>query len=297
MTDSAPTAFHDGERRAQALAAVAPPSSTFIRPFMPEQHRRFFAALPYVVLGTLSDGGWPVATFATGHPGFLSSPDETTLLLTWDPPPGDPVANAISPGSSIAILGIEFATRRRNRANGIVLSSGAGATCIRVLQSFGNCPQYIRAREAKPLHRTPGPAERLSALDAAARRLITAATTLFVASCAPSIVHGGMDVSHRGGPAGFVRIDGDVLTVPDYPGNRYFNTFGNLIENPRAGLLFVDFGSGDLLHVAGDASVSWNGAERSFSLRIRDIVRQRAALPLGWIERPEVNASASARQG
>jgi predicted pyridoxine 5'-phosphate oxidase superfamily flavin-nucleotide-binding protein len=53
-------------------------------------------------------------------------------------------------------------------------------------------------------------------------------------------------VSHRGGRPGFVRIDGDdTLTVPDFNGNRFFNTLGNLAVHPRAGLLFIDFDNGD----------------------------------------------------
>ena len=52
---------------------------------------------------------------------------------------------------------------------------------------------------------------------------------------------GGMDVSHRGGRPGFVKLDGDTLVVPDFRGNRYFNTLGNLVSDPRAALVFVDF--------------------------------------------------------
>ena len=61
----------------------------------------------------------------------------------------------------------------------------------------------------------------------------------------------GADISHRGGRPGFVRVDGDVLTIPDFRGNRYFNTLGNLIAEPRASLLFVDFETGDLLQLQG----------------------------------------------
>ncbi|HKY46193.1 MAG TPA: pyridoxamine 5'-phosphate oxidase family protein [Pyrinomonadaceae bacterium] len=60
-----------------------------------------------------------------------------------------------------------------------------------------------------------------------------------------------MDVSRRGGETGFVRIDGSRLTIPDFAGNRFFNTLGNLLLNPRAGLLFIDFNSGDLLLLSG----------------------------------------------
>lgn len=97
--------------------------------------------------------------------------------------------------------------------------------------------------------------------------------------------HGGCDISHRGGPAGFVRIEGDVLTIPDYRGNRFFNTLGNLLLEPRAALLFPDFAAGRLLHLQGAAEVLWDddglpGAERSWRFRVRRGWRASAGLRL-----------------
>ena len=85
--------------------------------------------------------------------------------------------------------------------------------------------------------------------------------------------HGGLDVSHRGGPPGFVRVDGDVLTIPDYRGNRYFNTLGNLLLEPRAALLFVDFARGEMLQLQGRGDVAWDeadlpGAERTWRFTV-----------------------------
>ena len=52
--------------------------------------------------------------------------------------------------------------------------------------------------------------------------------------------------SHRGGHTGFARSSqapdgGDLLTLPDYVGNFMFNTLGNLLDWPQAGLLFIDW--------------------------------------------------------
>jgi uncharacterized protein len=108
-----------------------------------------------------------------------------------------------------------------------------------------------------------------------------------------------VDVSHRGGKPGFVRIDDDgTLTVPDFSGNCHFNTFGNLELNPRAGLLFVDFDSGDILYLTGTAEVIWEGtdvinyegAERLFRFRLDGAAspgenrgyRIEGSLPLRW---------------
>ena len=66
----------------------------------------------------------------------------------------------------------------------------------------------------------------------------------------------GADVSHRCGRPGFVRIDNDsTLTVPDFMGNFFFNTIGNLQVNPRAGLLFPDFSTGNVLMLGTRVSV------------------------------------------
>jgi hypothetical protein len=67
------------------------------------------------------------------------------------------------------------------------------------------------------------------------------ADTIFVASRSRTEIRvsDGVDISHRGGRPGFVLVDGDTLT-PDFPGNRYLNTLGNLLSEPRGSLIFAD---------------------------------------------------------
>lgn len=173
---------------------------------------------------------------------------------------------------------------------------------VEVQQSFGNCPRYIQAREPELVAARDGraPVQRLDALDLDAQRLIGSADTLFIATAYPGdAARGdeadarshGVDVSHRGGRPGFVRVDaGGVLTVPDFNGNRFFNTLGNLVAHPRAGLLFIDYDNGDLLHVAATAELvldgpeiaEFEGAERLLRLHVEHALRRPAALPLRW---------------
>ena len=101
-------------------------------------------------------------------------------------------------------------------------------------------------------------------------------------------------MSHRGGLPGFVQVsdetDRTVLTVPDFLGNFLFNTVGNLLLHPRAGLLFVDFDSGDLLGLTTQVDVVWDGPEvQSFSgaqrllrLRIEQGWAAADVMPLRW---------------
>jgi len=64
--------------------------------------------------------------------------------------------------------------------------------------------------------------------------------------------------SHRGGNPGFVEVlDERTLRVPDYVGNGMFNTLGNFVSNPRAGLLFIDFEGGRTLQLIGTPMIRW----------------------------------------
>lgn len=276
--------FHRGEVAAQERAGfgggVAP-----IRDFMPDQHRQFFGLLPMLPLATLDDAGAPVATILAGPPGFIASPDRNSLLVDARPDPSDPVAAHLRAGAALGLLGIDITTRRRNRANGVLRGVTAGMLDIAVTESFGNCPQYIQLREAVPLAAKPG-LTLLPALDKAAEALLERADTLFVASSGGAA--GGVDMSHRGGRPGFVDYAEGRLTVPDFPGNRYFNTLGNFVEDPRAAVLVPDFGTGGVLHLAGRVEVLWDArgvverAERAWMLHVERAWRLEGALPQAW---------------
>ncbi|HEY8766778.1 MAG TPA: pyridoxamine 5'-phosphate oxidase family protein [Dehalococcoidia bacterium] len=68
---------------------------------------------------------------------------------------------------------------------------------------------------------------------------------------------GWPDVSYKGGLPGFVQVTGeDELAFPCYDGNGMFKSMGNLLVNPRVGLLFVDFQKPNRMRVQGTASVS-----------------------------------------
>jgi predicted pyridoxine 5'-phosphate oxidase superfamily flavin-nucleotide-binding protein len=280
--------FHEDERTAQQLAGVRAGRAA-IRPFMPEQHRDFFALQSCLFTATLDDDGWPIASMVWGDAGFVTSPDPTTLHIGAVPMADDPAAAGFVAGAGIGLLGIDFTTRRRNRANGRIMSVGRGIA-VHVAQSFGNCPQYIQTRAPQRRATRPDALERLAALDDAARTLIGASDTFFVASRSRQEIGagGGLDTSHRGGRPGFVAMHGDTLVIPDFRGNRYFNTLGNFLGEPRAGLLFVDFVSGDVLQIQGRANIDWNpasaplGAERLWRVEIERGWRRRGALPFVW---------------
>ncbi|MGR9462476.1 flavin-nucleotide-binding protein [Rhizobium leguminosarum] len=296
----APSPWHEGELAIQRSVGVVErmdgPGRNFVRKAMPEQHRAFFPMLPFVVLGAVDAKGDVWATVRAERPGFMASPEPEILEVGLPRDPADPADAGMEDGDAIAMLGIQLETRRRNRLNGVIRRTDAKGFDVRVGQSFGNCPQYIQPRSAafirdpdmptatQPLHS--------GQLDHRALGIVEGADTFFVASYVDrDNGERQVDVSHRGGNAGFVRVGADsVLTIPDFAGNRFFNTLGNILVNSKAGLVFVDFETGDMLQMTGNAEVlldspdiaTFQGAERLWRFTPEEIVLRPDALPLRW---------------
>jgi uncharacterized protein len=307
--------WHAGELAMQRSAGSSEKLESrghlLLRDHLIDQHRQFYPLLPFILAGAVDRSGDAWATILAGHPGFMHAPDPHRLGIAAARDPNDPADSGLNDGDSVGLLGIELHTRRRNRLNGLVRRTGAQALDVLVQQSFGNCPQYIQLRDfafvrdpATPSREAP---QELDRLDDRAHAMIAGADTLFVASYVDDAARGRMvDVSHRGGRPGFVRVGTDgMLTVPDFSGNRFFNTLGNLVANPKAGLLFVDFGTGDLLQLTGDAEVilgspeiaSIQGAERLWRFRPSRILYRADALPLRWRFQPDGWSPQSLRTG
>ncbi|MDR5761641.1 pyridoxamine 5'-phosphate oxidase family protein [Caballeronia sp. LZ035] len=302
----APAPWHRGEIALQKAAGVYERMDSMgrrvVRDYMPDQHRQFFAQLPFMVVGTVDSRGDPWATLIAGHPGFMQTPDAHTLRIGHARDPFDPAEAGMADGAAIGMLGIELHTRRRNRMNGVIHRDVAQTRFdVAVEQSYGNCPQYIQLRDFEFVRDpgTPGtvaPVE-LDALTPRAKAMITGADSFYVASYFDrDDGRRQVDVSHRGGKPGFVRLSDDgFLTIPDFAGNLFFNTLGNILENGRAGLVFADFEHGTLLQLTGEAQVlldspeiaAFQGAERLWRFKPHRIVYREDALPLHWTARDD----------
>jgi len=302
---AAASPWHAGElamqQRAGVVERMAEIGKRVIRDHLLDQHRAFYPLLPFVVLGAVDPDDQPWATLRAGHPGFLRSPDPQTLSVAIARDFSDPAERGMEHGDGIGLLGIDPRNRRRNRMNGVLRRTSESGFDIGVTHSYGNCPQYIQLRAPEftrePAIASARPVTTMTALDTRARDIIAAADTFFVASShTPASGARQVDVSHRGGKTGFVRVGDDgVLTVPDFPGNLFFNTLGNLHLNPRAGLVFIDFASGDLLQLAGTVEIlldspelaTFQGAERLWRFTPQRVVHRPEALPLRLAFQPD----------
>lgn len=288
----APSPWHRGEIDAQRRAAVDPAHvasmTAYMRRYLNDQHRAFYPRLPFIVVGVVDAQGRPWATILEGRPGFMAATDDRHLRIAGTPAPDDPAAAGMALRSAVGLLGIELSTRRRNRLNGHVAAADGQTLLVEVDTAYGNCPKYIHTRELQfhaPGPAPPSPAETAGTLDGEARRAIVESGTFFVASAIEEPVR-AVDVSHRGGRPGFVDVDGDCLSIPDFQGNQFFNTLGNFLVNPKAGLLFPDFRTGDVLQLTGTVDVAFDGAgigafdgaERMWRFHVEQMVRRRGAL-------------------
>ncbi len=305
--DAKPSPFNDGEVAMQTRAGVRERAEqlgqVMIRDHLLDHHREFFPMLPSILVSALDADGQVWASMLAGAPGFVTTLDDIHLRIDALPDDDDPLRAGIVVGAPFGLLGLQAHTRRRNRMNGEITAVDGEGFTVAARQSFGNCPKYIQAREAQWL----GPRARDrsrnqcggAVLDGAARACIHGADTLFVASRsrdsrAARAAGAGLDVSHRGGKPGFVRIDdGDthsVLVIPDFIGNNLFNTLGNLLQHPACALLFVDFENGGMLHLAGDGELDFDsadvarfkGAQRLWRFHVREAVWRPGVLPLSW---------------
>jgi predicted pyridoxine 5'-phosphate oxidase superfamily flavin-nucleotide-binding protein len=289
--------WHEGEQELQRRLGVRERMEAVgrrvLRDFLPEEHRAFYPLLSYLIVGSRDPSGQPWASILSGAPGFVTSPDPRRLRVDAWPAKADPLAQGLRAGAQLGLLGIDLWTRRRNRANGRVLAADGAGFTLGVEQSFGNCPRFIQRRQVRaPDRAAPSPLAPLRgrSLGAEDRALVAAADTFFVASAAPAASEGpgpGLDASHRGGAPGFVRVEDErTLLVPDHPGNQFFNTLGNLLLEPRCGLLFLDFEGGDLLQLAAEAELLWGEpvADRALDsgrwvrFHVREVLRRPRAL-------------------
>lgn len=304
--------FHAGEQAAQARMGVRDKIETMgqrmMRSYLPEQHREFYSLLPFLLIGISDEQGRPWASLLVGRPGFVTSPDAYHLKILAQPLFGSPLATQLKVGADIGILGILLENRRRNRATGKIIAIDDEGVTVAISQAFGNCPQYIQTREIEVLPDIAFPQQQKRViqgdhrLDDKAEALITQSDTFFIATAYSDILHKnevntddssdlslGADVSHRGGKPGFVRIDQhQILTFPDFSGNLIYNTIGNILMNPQAGFLFIDFDTRDLLYLTGRAEVIWEGeevdaflgAERLIRFHTEEWIRVTSSLPL-----------------
>ena len=244
----------------------------------------FLELQPMLVVGAADpESGAVWASLLTGEPGFVRATGVRQISVTGGGPrEGDPLAPALAtPGTSVGTIALDPRTRRRMRVNGRVRPTPRGFA-VEADQVFSNCPKYLQKRDlygSEAARPEPGGVRHGEALTPDQVRRVRAADTFFVTTTAPD----GVDASHRGGNPGFVRVDAPgELSWRDYPGNAMFLTLGNLEEDGRAGLLFLDWETGTTLQLSGLAHTEYGPEGRVIRFRIEHTAETPAGSPLRW---------------
>jgi predicted pyridoxine 5'-phosphate oxidase superfamily flavin-nucleotide-binding protein len=266
---------------------VAPWGSAQVAAAIPPVAAQFLADRQMIVLGAAADDGSVWASLLAGPAGFVTAKDERTVVVDRLPGDLDPLAGFFEAERDVGMLAIDTETRRRMRVNGRAQRDG-DRLVVHTQQVYANCPKYIQTREPMPAEPTAARARHGGRLTADQQQLIRGADTFFIATHAAGL---GADVSHRGGRAGFVSLQGDRrLSWPDYAGNYMYMTLGNLDLDPRCGLLFLDWERGRALHLSGRARIDWDaeraatvpGAQRMIDLDVDEVLDVEEAVPLRW---------------
>ncbi len=258
--------------------------------------QKFVAQQPMVVLGSVDNQQDVWASVLFGQTGFVIARDERSLefdLSRAGINKHDPLWQNIQGNPRLGALFLELATRRRLRINGTVSRPSADQLSLAVMECYPNCPKYIQRRLVR--FEQAGQASDLSSaidgqsLNGERAAMIEESDTFFVAS---AHAERGVDASHRGGQPGFVEVvDGRTLRIPDYSGNSMFNTLGNFAVNPRAGLVFLDFGRNRMLQLTGRAEISWDredaagrsgGTQRFWDFRVERWCESATHAGLRW---------------
>ncbi|KJA24405.1 hypothetical protein HYPSUDRAFT_38852 [Hypholoma sublateritium FD-334 SS-4] len=281
--------WHRGERavrRKLGLDGIPSTASLWsnIAGEVPEQHSTFHTTrLPFLPVCILDDEGRPWGSILAGkdgRPGFVHYPRYNTFSIEaklWAGDPFHKVVNTVDSNSEneqflIAGIGVELSTRRRNKFAGHVLSANISennlSLQLRVDEALGNCPKYITLRELTPVNTASIVIEdrpqlqltdRLS--DTAIAFILESDTAFFGTTYAASKEESAsypshLGMNHRGGRPGFVRVkpsDGRTIYLPDFSGNRFMTSLGNVEATPYACLTFISFTRGDILYLTGNA--------------------------------------------
>jgi ferredoxin-NADP reductase/predicted pyridoxine 5'-phosphate oxidase superfamily flavin-nucleotide-binding protein len=267
--------WNEGEEKMHRLLRVPPqdnPTSTMLTP----QAAFMFQRAPLLAFGTLDAQSRPWTTLWGGEPGF-SEPLGGGFIGTRTLVDGknDPVVQALLGNGEkgdeklVAGLAIDLMTRKRVKIAGRMI---AGTTrdidvevegeedrkqeqiqlVTKIEQSLGNCPKYLNQYEIQPALVTAKLISQSSALSEEGKTLISKADMFFLSTTTED----DMDVNHRGGPAGFVRIiDATTIAYPEYSGNRLYQSLGNLQLNPRIGITFPDYETGNVLYITGTTEI------------------------------------------
>lgn len=256
--------FHDGQLAVQKIADEEEIAKQRIPMISNSLHPRSIPFIEDQILafpGSEDYNGNIWLSLLIGERGFIKIP--SLQEITFDlskivSNPTDIFFKNIELKPTVGLLFHEAARRIRYRAWGIARKK-ENQLVFDIRMGYPSCPKHIQ----REIIEIPEDAKVTSAsyqkgtkLGEVEKALIIEAHTFFIAT---QTKKGDIESSHRGGDPGFIEIqENGILRVPDYIGNSMFSTLGNIYENPKAALLFVDYKKGETLQLSGNAELQFD---------------------------------------
>lgn len=282
--------FHKGELEIQERTGEAKMASNVKRMV---KNKIIRGAIPFlenqsfVIISSLDSNNKVWTSLLLGYSGWINASTEGKLAFSLGKiisPKSDIFFKNIKENNQVGLLFIELGTRRRYRVNGRVGQNGDDLE-ITIQEAYPNCPKYIQRRVLTSLNKNRTPTPQTSegtGLNALQKEWIKKSDTFFVGSQSKA---GYLDASHRGGQVGFIEILADgTLKIPDYTGNSLYNTLGNMVEEPNAGLVFIDFEKGNTLQLTGNTTLLFDQFSEKDKLKTGDTGRYWLFKPAAWIQ-------------
>jgi hypothetical protein len=241
-----PLTYHAGQIELQTEANSRPAADMLAERLAGRSERSlsFYATADLLVIATPDEARVLRFRALSGEAPMLA-PGEDDLLVLHEGTTG------LRDGVQAGAIAINLQERRRARANGRVVVRGE-RTYLDAAEEIINCRKYIApsiALEAA-FHCGPDERETVEMGDEALIACLRQVETAFLASTSPE---GLPDVSHKGGPPGFIRFDprAGVLTWPELIGNGMLKSAGNVHATGTVSLVALDLVSGDAYELSG----------------------------------------------
>ncbi len=255
--------FHDGQLAVQKITGEAEIAEMRIPMIQSSLHPRSIPFIEHQILafiGSEDRKGDLWLSLLVGDRGFIKIPSVEEIIIDLSKLTSnrqDIFFENIKSNPTVGLLFHEAARRARYRAWGVATEVD-NELSIKIRMGYPSCPKHIQREHIEvsddagiisPTY-TKG-----NDLGEAEKNWIKSAHTFFIST---QTKKGDIESSHRGGDPGFIEIqENGHLRVPDYVGNSMFSTLGNIYENPKAALLFVDYKKGETLQLSGTAKLEF----------------------------------------
>lgn len=261
--------FHEGQIAVQKITGEEEIAKMRIPMVQTSLHPRSIPFIEHQVLafpGSEDTSGNLWLSLLVGERGFIQVPSLQEIKFDLSKVTSnreDIFFRNIKTKPTVGLLFHEAARRARYRAWGIARQEGDQLS-FDIRLGYPSCPKHIQRETIElPETQTTLSPEYSDGTDLGLpeKEWISNAHTFFMAT---QTKKGDIEASHRGGDPGFIEILEDgLLRVPDYLGNSMFSSLGNIYQNPKAALLFVDYKKGATLQLTGKAELQFdqNSAE------------------------------------